>query len=457
MYIRDTIAAISTPVGEGGIGIIRISGDGAEEIAGIIFRKKASGGLKSHRFYYGQIIDPDGAGSLDEGMLVLMKAPRSYTTEDVVELQCHGGYLLLQKVLQLVLRHGARLAEPGEFTKRAFLNGRIDLLQAEAVIDVIRGKTETALALARHQQEGMLSGLIGEVRNGIVQALALVEAYLDFPEEDIEPADGLEITGPVQKSLHEIERLLAGFEEGRVIREGVTVIIAGKPNAGKSSLMNTLLREKRAIVTSIPGTTRDIIEEVVSVKGLPVKILDTAGVRKTADPVEREGVRLALERVALADLVLLVIDRSRPFDDDDRMVAEAVADRPVVVIENKKDLPSACVLPDDLAVLPKVEVSSVTGEGFDLLREAVYRTFMSGGGAIDGREFTALSRVRHRDSLFRTREALSVFVRHFEEGLNLELLAVDLREALNAVGEITGETTPDDILDIIFQQFCIGK
>ena len=317
MYVQDTIAAISTPCGEGGIGVIRVSGPEAGRIAADIFRKKRNGGLVSHRFYYGSIIDPAGGASLDEAMVVLMQGPRSYTREDVLEIQCHGGYLIVQRILALVLRQGARLAEPGEFTKRAFLNGRIDLVQAEAVIDVIRSKTDAALALAQHQREGLLSRRIAAVREHLVHALALIEAHIDFPEEEVGALTTAEIVRLSGLAATEIESLLGGFSEGKVLREGVSVLIAGKPNVGKSSLLNTLLREKRAIVTSVPGTTRDIIEEVVNIGGLPVRMLDTAGVRQTDDLVEQEGVQLTLERIPQADLVLFMVDVSRPFDDED--------------------------------------------------------------------------------------------------------------------------------------------
>jgi tRNA modification GTPase len=456
MYIRDTIAAISTPLGEGGIGIVRLSGDQVEEIAEKIFVRERSGGLKSHRFSYGEIRDPYTGTLIDEAMVVLMRAPRSYTKEDVLEIQCHGGYLVVQKVLDLVLHQGARMAEPGEFTKRAFLNGRIDLLQAEAVIDVIRGKTDTALALAQHQREGLLSDRIRDAKEGIFQALALIEAYLDFPEDDIEHADSSQINEYVSDSLEKIDALVDGVNEGRVLREGVSVLIAGKPNVGKSSLLNNLLREKRAIVTSVPGTTRDIIEEVINIKGLPVKMLDTAGIRKTDDIVEQEGVRLALERIGMADLVLVVLDISRPFDGEDRLLVESIDGRNIIVVKNKSDLSPVINIPDILKDKPNVEISTVKGTGIEILRDMIFSTFVH-NKAVDSREYVVMSQSRHRDALVKTKNALGHFKNNYEAGMNLEILALDLRDALNAIGEITGETTPDDILDLIFQRFCIGK
>ena len=456
MYIRDTIAAISTPLGEGGIGVIRISGDRAQRIGTEIFTGTPDGGFLSHRFYYGSICDPAGRDALDEAMLVFMQAPRSYTCEDVVEIQCHGGYLVVQRVLDLVLRHGARLALPGEFTRRAFLNGRIDLVQAEAVIDVIRGKTEAALALAQHQRAGLLSQQIAGVREKLVHALALVEAHIDFPEEEIDAASHGEIAGMAAIARERIDGLLAGFSEGRALREGVSVVIAGKPNVGKSSLLNTLLREKRAIVTAIPGTTRDVIEEVVNIRDLPVRLLDTAGIRETADAIEREGVRLALERVTQADLVLFMLDASRPLDSDDRLIAEELAGREFLLVLNKSDRPEILELPDTLAAHQTVRISTLTGSGVETLHQAVFDYFLH-GRAVDSREYVALSNARQRDALQKCGDILQRFAANLAAGYDLELLAVDLREALQAVGEVTGETTPDEVLDLIFQRFCIGK
>lgn len=456
MYLKDTIAAISTPIGEGGIGIVRISGGAAEEIAGNIFSGKQSGGMQSHRFYYGEIIDPESGDVLDEAMVVLMRSPRSYTREDVVEIQCHGGYLLVRKVLELVIRCGARCAEPGEFTRRAFLNGRIDLLQAEAVIEVIRGKTEAALALAQHQREGHLSKRISRIKEGILTSLAFIEAYLDFPEDDIELPDCRQIETSIRESLARIEELLDGFSEGKVLREGVSVLIAGKPNVGKSSLLNTLLREKRAIVTSVPGTTRDIIEEVVNIKGLPVKLLDTAGIRDSEDEIEMEGMRLTLEKIPLADLILFVVDASRPFDYEDILIKEALCGHPFLLVLNKSDLPVEAVVPDDLGSAGTISISARSGEGIERLRDSIFSLFIR-NGARDGRDFTALSQVRHRDALERARRHLESFLQSFPAETAIEFVALDLRDALHALGEVTGETTPDDILDQIFSRFCIGK
>jgi tRNA modification GTPase len=455
MYVRDTIAAISTPVGEGGIGIIRVSGPAALPIARSIFRAKSNGGLKSHRFSYGAVVHPETGDLLDEAMLVFMKGPNSYTREDVVEIQCHGGTLVVSRILSLVVGQGARLAEPGEFTKRAFLNGRIDLVQAEAIMDVIASRTEAALTLAQHQREGLLSRHIEAVREGILYALAYVEALIDFPEEELDVAVERDVLGRVTPAMAELESLIAGFDEGRVLRDGVSVVIAGKPNVGKSSLLNTLLKEKRAIVTAVPGTTRDVIEEVVNINGLPVKLLDTAGIRDSEDQVEQEGVRLSLDRIPKADLVLFVVDASASFTGEDEAILRAIGSKSVIVVRNKSDLPSRCELPAEL-VAPCVAISTVTGAGIADLRQAIHTAFIH-GKAIDGREFVAISRARHRDALLKSHQALQRFTSNLQAGVNMELLPIDLRDALDAVGEVTGETTADDVLDRIFSSFCIGK
>lgn len=455
MYVRDTIAAISTPVGEGGIGIVRISGPQALPIARSIFRSKSNGGLKSHRFSYGAVLHPETGELVDEAMVVFMKAPNSYTREDVVEIQCHGGSLVVGRILSLALSEGARLADPGEFTKRAFLNGRIDLVQAEAVMDVISSRTDASLALAQHQREGLLSRRISVVKEGILYALAYVEALIDFPEDDVDVAVETDVLGRVTPALAELNALIEGFDEGRVLRDGVSVVIAGKPNVGKSSLLNTLLKEKRAIVTSVPGTTRDLIEEVVNINGLPVKLLDTAGIRESEDQVEQEGVRLSLDRIPKADLVLFVVDGSAPFGDEDAAILQAIGTKSCLVVKNKSDLTGQLQLPAGCNA-PAVAISTLTGEGVPGLRDAISRAFMH-GAAIDSREFVAVSKARHRDALLKARTSLESFVGNLHAGVSMELLPVDLRDALDAVGEVTGETTADDVLDRIFSSFCIGK
>lgn len=455
MYVRDSIAAISTPLGEGGIGIVRISGDDSSRIALTLFRGKQSGGFSSHRFYYGSIIDSSG-DILDEVLLVLMKSPHSYTCEDIVEIHCHGGLLVTQRVLDLVLMSGARLAEPGEFTKRAFLNGRIDLLQAEGVIDVIRSKTDTALRLAQHQREGILSSRLLAMRNRLRSILALVEAHIDFPEDEVDPATLGGFSNDLADITADLTEILATFRAGKVLRDGVAVAIVGKPNVGKSSLLNTLLQEKRAIVTAIPGTTRDVIEEVLNLDGLAVRLLDTAGIRETEDEVEQMGIDLTLDRIVRADLVLFVIDASRPLEPDDYRIFEELRGSTVLVVCNKIDLAPDGRLPQNLADYPAVSISTRSGEGIGTLRRLIYDTFIT-GKATDSREFVALSQARHRDALHKALTSIGLVEAALAHSADLELIAVDLREALQAIGDVTGETTPDTILDLIFSQFCIGK
>lgn len=456
MYIRDTIAAVSTPPGNGGIGIVRVSGAQSAAIGETIFKPVNNGGLKSHRFCFGSICDPDTGNVVDEAMAVIMRAPRSYTREDVLELHCHGGILVVERVLAMALKCGARLAEPGEFTRRAYLNGRIDLVQAEAIMDIIGSQTDAALRLAQHQREGLLSRRISEARDSLLSALSLVEAYIDFPEDDLGAADTAAIEAAVAAAQGIIGSLLAGFDDGRVLREGISVLIMGKPNAGKSSLLNRLLNENRAIVTHIPGTTRDIIEETVNLGGLPVRLLDTAGIRHTSDVIEQEGINRALEKIPLADLVLFVCDSSRPFGTEDRLILDALANRKVIIVLNKVDLPRALDLPDDIEGLPQQPISASSGEGVEALKGAVKTAFLH-ESSLDSREFVAISRSRHRDALVRADEILVRFRSALESDLGLELLAVDLREALSAVGSVTGQTTTEDVLDKIFSSFCIGK
>ncbi len=455
MYIRDTIAAVSTPPGNGGIGIIRVSGDLAAAVGHTVFKPVYDGGLVSHRFSFGTISDSATGEKIDEAMAVYMRSPRSYTREDVLELHCHGGWLVVERVLALVLSCGVRLAEPGEFTRRAFLNGRIDLVQAEAVMDIIASKSEAALQLAQRQREGMLSRRIDDVRSCLLQSLALVEAYIDFPDDDLGETDVAVISASVKEARSIIAGLLLTFDEGRIMRDGISVLIVGKPNAGKSSLLNRLLNENRAIVTHIPGTTRDIIEETITFEGLSVRLLDTAGIRHTDDLVEQEGINRALEKIPMADLVLAVFDASREFSLEDQLIYDSLIDRRTIAVLNKTDLHQLFILPDEGRFAAIVRIAALSGEGVDLLKQTVCRQFLHSTES-DAREFVALSQARHRDALVSAERLLRQFSAELRDR-NLELLALDLRDALQAVGTVTGQTTTDEVLDRIFSSFCIGK
>lgn len=457
MYQSDTIAAIATPPGCGGIGIVRVSGPGSEQIARRIFRGSPGGDFESHRLYYGRLVHPLSGFLIDEGMAVLMRAPRSYTREDVVELHCHGGYLVVCSLLQACVAAGARLADPGEFTRRAFLNGRIDLCQAESVIDIINSRTEASLALAQRQREGHLGRELEEVRRLLTEALAVIEAHIDFPEDDLGESSLTLVNQCVSDARHRVSRLIDSYRYGKVFRDGVSVLLAGKPNVGKSSLLNALACEERAIVSSIPGTTRDIIEEIVTIDGLPVRVIDAAGIRHDHDDeIEREGIRRTLAKLDEADLVLFLADGSRPLDEDDRQILDALSDKPYVTIITKSDLPRKL----DVSLLPSpygsVSISVASGVGLGELRTRLFDFFVQDAPRrVD--ELVAISSARHRDILERSLNSLDLFATHVAESLDPSLLSIDLRDALSAVGEITGATTPDSILDSIFSTFCIGK
>ncbi len=453
---RDTIVAPATPPGEGGVAIVRLSGPQAETFLRRTFR---SGGddreIASHRLYYGRIFPPASDHPLDEVMAVVMRAPRSYTREDVVEIHCHGGSHLVRRLLDLYVDLGARLARPGEFTLRAFLNGRIDLSQAEAVADLVCARSDLAGTVALRQMDGALSREIHRLRDPLIDLLALAEAYIDFPEEELDGAESGEILSRVDGTLHRIDRLLSSFASGRTLREGLSILLLGRPNVGKSSLLNALLGEARAIVTPIPGTTRDTLEEPLLLDGFPIRLIDSAGVRLTDDPVEEEGVRRAKEKIRHSDLILLVLDAGAPVTDEDLYALQCCADGRVLLVLNKSDLPPA-PLPSSFLGLPRVSVSALTGEGLHALRSAILEPF-SGGLAEGLAETALLSDRRHRESLVRSREALERVIPLVRQGASMEFLALELRSALDALGEITGETTPDEVLDRIFSRFCIGK
>lgn len=457
MYISDTIAAIATPPGCGGIGIVRVSGPHAERIGARIFHGIRGGGFESHRLYYGRITDPADGSIIDEAMAVLMRSPRSYTREDVLELHSHGGYLVLRRVLQAALSSGARLAEPGEFTRRAFINGRIDLSQAESVMDLINSRTDASLALAQRQREGKLGMELQRLASLITEALAVLEAHIDFPEEGIDHASQSVISERVAEAITIAELLASSFNYGRVLREGVSVLLAGKPNVGKSSLLNALACEERAIVSHIPGTTRDMIEEIVNLDGLPLRVIDAAGIRRHhADEIEQEGIRRTLGRIAEADLVLYLADASRPLDDDDREILSALSGKSFMLVVTKCDLPPLLDTSSIGGAITTVMISSRTGENLDKLRAAIYSYFMHDAPPLS-HDMVAVSSARHRDVLLRAIAALRLFETNIADALPPDLLSIDLREALSSVGEITGATTPDAVLDLIFSSFCIGK
>ena len=460
----DTIAAVSTPPGEGGIGIVRLSGKEAISIAGLIFVSpsgKLPSGVRSHSVIYGFIKDPDTSEKIDEVIVTVMRAPRTYTREDVVEINCHGGMLPLRRILGSVISQGARLAEPGEFTRRAFLNGRVDLSQAEAVIDVIKARTEQAERMALQQLEGRLSAEITTLRDSVTEACALIEAYIDFPEEEVELPDSAGFISSMQDILDRLSALSRSFEEGRLFREGAAMAIVGKPNVGKSSLLNTLLKKDRAIVTDLPGTTRDIIEESLNIDGIPVRIMDTAGIREAHDLAEAEGIRRSLAAIEGADIILAVYDASRVLDQADRQIIEKVNKKKTITVINKWDISNAGFDAEDngLNIYPTVKISALRGEGIDVLKDTIVTVLLS-NNVMPGQDSAAdllITNVRHKQLVDDAFASLWKARGTFEKGEPLEVTALFLREALNSLGEIIGVVTTDDILNKIFAEFCIGK
>jgi tRNA modification GTPase len=469
--LDDTICAIATAAGEGGIGIVRLSGPRALQIAAGIARLRSGrplSSLVSHTLHLADLQVPlkgaeaptDRAATrpgecFDEALVVYMKAPRSFTGEDVVEIQSHGGSLILSLICQACLRAGARLAEPGEFTKRAFLSGRLDLSQAEAVLDTIRAKSAASLMAAQRQLRGDLARDVDTAREALLGLLAQLEARIDFSEEDIEALAKQDLLQSISPTLALVERLGATARAGRLLRDGARVVIAGRPNVGKSSLLNRLLKEDRAIVTPVPGTTRDVIVEAIDLDGVLIHLVDTAGIRCTADPVEAEGIKRSRLAQEEADLTVIVVDGSRPLTADDHHLIERVVESKHVIVINKVDLP-ARVLPASLrAGTVCVSLSAKTGDGVDHLRSAIRSQLVgSGPDATDG---VLVTNVRHQTALDRARDSLTQARASIEDGMASELVAVDLRVAADALGEITGAITTDEILDRIFSTFCIGK
>jgi len=459
-YQEETIAAISTPFGESGIGIVRMSGSLAEPIVNKLFKaKKDQSSFISHHFHYGEIIDPQSGNPVDEVLIVLMKSPKTYTREDIVEIHCHGGHFILQKVLELVLKQGARIAQPGEFTKRAFLNGRIDLTQAEAVIDLIRAKTQTSLEIAGQQLRGWLHREMIDIKTRLVGHLALIEAHIDFPEEEIEPIAFGELKRDLERMIHQTEEWISSYEEGKIFREGISCAIVGKTNVGKSSLLNVLLKEERAIVTPIPGTTRDVIEEVLNIYGIPVCLMDTAGLRKPVDSIEQEGVRRARERVADSDFVLLMLDGSRALDGDDLEIFREIKGKKRVVIVNKNDLPPRISLEEVKSRFkddPVVLISALKNKGIDDLKKTIFNSLVHRDVRATP-EHLIVANIRHKTALTQVGDNLSSALKGLEEGTSLEFIAFEIRSALDALGELVGETATEEVLSRIFEQFCIGK
>ena len=455
----DTICAISTAIGEGGIAIIRVSGDKALDIVSKIFKAKNGRDIKDMKTYtmrYGHIINIDNEELVDEVIISYMKGPKSFTAEDTVEINCHGGVTSTNKVLEMVIKAGARLAEPGEFTKRAFLNGRIDLSQAEAVMDLITAKTDLAMKSALMQSNGSLSKKINKLSDYLLNVLALIEYAVDFTEdeEEVDPSIPIRVKESLEAACDDISKLLKSADEGKIIRDGLSLAIVGKPNVGKSSLLNVLLKEKRAIVTDIAGTTRDVIEEYINLDGIPVKIIDTAGIRETEDLVEKIGVERSREKINEADLVLLVLDTSRALDYEDKEIIEVVKSKKTIIILNKIDLDNKL----DTNILEGFEniikISAKEDIGIDKLKEEIKTMFFN--GQIDS-ESLVISNSRHKQALIRAGENCNLALNSVNRNEYLDLISIYVTAGLKALGEITGKEIEEDLVDKIFKEFCCGK
>ena len=457
----DTIAAISTPPGEGGIGIVRLSGDEALEIAEKVYRQgnKRLSDQPSHTIHYGNLFNPKTDEKIDEVMVTIMKAPKTYTREDIVEINTHGGVLVTNKVLQTVLAAGARLAEPGEFTKRAFLNGRIDLSQAEAVMDVIRAKTDSAMHNAISQLDGNLSNLISDIRQEILNTLAQVEVNIDYPEyDDVEKMTSKLMQEKAAEVKKQVEGILETAQQGKILRDGLATAIIGRPNVGKSSLLNAFARSEKAIVTDIAGTTRDVIEEFVNVKGVPLKLIDTAGIRETEDVVEAIGVTRSKKAIEEAELVLLVFDQSQKLTDEDFEMMDLTENKERIIILNKMDLVQELNVDKLLEkVDPKsvISVSVATNTGINDVEQAIVDLFFQ--GKTGEKDATYISNIRHISLLEQAVDALQEVINGIEFGMPVDLVQIDLTRAWDALGEVTGESVQDELITQLFSQFCLGK
>ncbi|NFN95427.1 MULTISPECIES: tRNA uridine-5-carboxymethylaminomethyl(34) synthesis GTPase MnmE [unclassified Clostridium] len=452
----DTICGIATPIGEGGVSIIRISGSKALDIISKIFVGKNNIDLKQMKTYtmrYGHIIELESKDVIDEVIISYMKGPHSYTTEDIIEINCHGGVISTNSVMNQVIKAGARVAEPGEFTKRAFLNGRIDLSQAEAVIDIIKAKTDLSMKSALMQSGGALSKQIKEIRQYLLNTLALIEYGVDFTEddEDIDDTLVLRVKDGIKTTILKVKELLKGADEGKIIRDGLNVVIIGKPNVGKSSLLNVLLKEKRAIVTDVPGTTRDIIEEYLNIDGIPIKITDTAGIRETEDTVEKIGVERSREKIEEADLIILILDSSRELEEEDKEIINTIKDKNHIVLLNKTDLDRKIA---DIDLDNQINISAKTGYGIEELKNKIKELFFSGD---INSESLIVSNVRHKQALYRSLENCEIALDRVNANEFLDLISIYVTSAMKALGEITGDELEEDVLNKIFSEFCVGK
>lgn len=455
----DTIAAISTPPGEGGISIVRVSGNTALDVAEKIFKGKDLHTVKSHTINYGHIVNPKTKHTVDEVMVSVMLAPKTYTCEDVVEINCHGGIVPTNDILQLLLSNGARMAKPGEFTERAFLNGRVDLSQAEAVMDLIRAKTDRSMKVALNQLDGDLSHLIKNLRQDILDVLAQVEVNIDYPEyDDVETMTSKLLREKAVEVKAQIKQLLQTAQEGKILRDGLATAIVGHPNVGKSSLLNRMLHEDKAIVTDVAGTTRDVLEEYVNVRGVPLKLVDTAGIRETNDKVEKIGVERSRKAIKTADLVLLVLDSSNPLSDEDRQLIKVTDEAKRIIILNKTDLPMQLdtdelfnlVLEDQV-----IRTSATEGVGLDDLKEKISKLFFD--GIESNQNSVIVTNARHIGLLNQAEEALDSVLQGLKDGMPVDLVQIDMTRCWEFLGEITGDSYQDELLDQLFSQFCLGK
>lgn len=459
MMEMDTIAAISTPMGEGAIAIVRISGPEAVKAANQIFKGKNIEKVESHTIHYGFIVDPEANEKVEEVMLSVLRAPKTFTREDIVEINCHGGLVSVNRVLQLVLNQGVRLAEPGEFTKRAFLNGRIDLSQAEAVMDLIRAKTDRAMNVAIGQMEGRLSKLVRQLRQTILETLAHVEVNIDYPEyDDVEEMTHRLLLEKATEIKAEIAKLLETSKQGKILRDGISTVIIGRPNVGKSSLLNSLVHENKAIVTDIPGTTRDVIEEYVNVRGVPLRLVDTAGIRETEDIVERIGVERSRQVLKEADLILLVLNNAEPLTAEDKKLFEAARGMDVIVLVNKTDLNRKIDM-DEVKKLadnyPVISTSLKEESGIDQLEEAISGLFFT--GKLESGDMTYVSNTRHIALLNQAQKAIDDVLSGIDAGVPIDLIQIDFTRTWEILGEIIGDTVHESLINQLFSQFCLGK